>query len=106
MPIYTLGVGSTQRRQRNVRLDRIEGRNNGKGYELMSSGQLAPALEIFKLNTMIAPESSNAWDSLAECYFKMKSFDDSLRCYRKSLELNPQNDNAERMIARMETERQ
>jgi len=88
-----------------VSLDRTESRNNGRGYELMSAGKLAPALEIFKLNTMIAPESSNAWDSLAECYLKMKSFDDSLRCYRKSLELNPQNDNAKEMIARIETER-
>ena len=88
-----------------VSLDQTEARNNGKGYELMSAGQLGPALEVFKLNTMISPESSNAWDSLAECCFKMKSFDDSLKYYRKSLELNPQNDNAKRMIARIETER-
>jgi hypothetical protein len=85
-------------------LDQVEFRNNGKGYELMSAGRLGPALEVFNLNTLISPDSWNAWDSLAECYLNMKRFDDSLKYYKKSLELNPDNDNARRMMERIRQE--
>ena len=84
-----------------VNLDRIENFNNNRGYELMSAGQLDAALEVFKLNTLISPDSANAWDSLAECYLNMKRYDSSRKYYEKSLELNPENDNARRMLERL-----
>lgn len=73
-------------------------RVNSKGYELMSAGKLEPALEVFKLNTMLFPDNWNVWDSLAECYFKMKRYDLAKKNYEKSLKLNPDNANAKKML--------
>jgi Flp pilus assembly protein TadD len=67
----------------------------------MSAGKLAAALEVFKLNTLISPESSNAWDSLAECYLNMEEYDLARKYYEQSLELNPANSNATMMLKRI-----
>ena len=87
-----------------VSLSRLEFSNNGRGYELMSAGELDTAQELFKLNTMIAPESWNAWDSLAECYLNMKRYDLARQYYERSLELNGENGNAKSMLERIEKE--
>jgi hypothetical protein len=79
-------------------------RVNSKGYELMSAGKLEPALEVFKLNTLIFRNSWNVWDSLAECYYKMKKFDLSIKYYERSLKLNPNNENGKKMIDRIKKE--
>ncbi|MFC2171740.1 alpha/beta hydrolase domain-containing protein [Acidobacteriota bacterium] len=74
---------------------------NMKGYELMGSGQLASALELFRLNTILVPDNGNVWDSMAECYFILKDYKQSLAYYQKSLELDPENTNAVTMIERI-----
>ncbi len=79
-------------------------RVNTKGYELMSTDQLKQALEVFKLNTLIFSNNWNVWDSLAECYFKMRKLELSLKYYEKSLKLNPDNDNGKKMIERIKQE--
>lgn len=73
-------------------------RMNSKGYELMKDGKLELALEVFKLNSMIFGRDYNVWDSLAECYFKMEKYDLSKKYYERSLKLNPDNTNAEKML--------
>jgi tetratricopeptide (TPR) repeat protein len=78
--------------------------NNGKAYALMSSGNLEAALEVFKLNTMIAPDSWNVWDSLGECCFNMGRFDEAKQHYQKSLDLNPDNENGKGMLQRIRQE--
>ncbi len=88
-----------------ISLDRLEYSNNGRGYQLMSAGRLDEALELFKLNTLIAPESSNVWDSLAECYYIQAEYDLSVTYYKKSLELDPDNSNAVMMLKRIRGER-
>jgi cytochrome c-type biogenesis protein CcmH/NrfG len=47
---------------------------------------------------MLFPNSSNVWDSLGEYSYNMKKFNLSLRYYKKSLELNPDNENGKQMI--------
>jgi len=79
----------------------LERSTNSKGYALMEKGDLDRAQRAFVLNTMLFPGSSNAWDSLGECLYNMKKPDLSLQYYKKSLELNPDNDNAKRMIERI-----
>jgi tetratricopeptide (TPR) repeat protein len=39
---------------------------NALGYRLMQTGKLKDALEVFKLNVELYPESANVYDSLAE----------------------------------------
>lgn len=75
---------------------------NVRGYELMGSGDPAGAERLFLLNTRLYPEDANAWDSLAECYFNQERWQESRDGYEKSLAYGPGNDNARRMLARIE----
>ncbi len=77
-------------------------RVNSKGYDLMLAGKLESALEVFKLNSMLFPNFWNVWDSLAECYFKMKRYDLAQKHYKRSLDLNPDNANAKKMLKEIE----
>ena len=72
-----------------------EGLVNVMGYEMLYSEQdVDKAIELLTLNTVNYPESFNVYDSLAEAY--MVNGDESLAIanYEKSLELNPNNQNA------------
>jgi len=64
------------------------------GYVWMNEGHIPEAVEIFKLYVEAYPESSNAYDSLAEAYMKNGDTEKAIQNYRKSLELNPDNNNA------------
>jgi len=68
------------------------------GYSLLWENKITDALEIFKL---IVNEfgSANSYDSLGEAYLKNGNPALSLANYKKSLELNPDNFNAEDQIA-------
>jgi tetratricopeptide (TPR) repeat protein len=77
---------------------------NNRGYALLQGMDLDRAFQVFKLNTMLFPDSFNVWDSLGECCYGMKKFDLSLRYYRKSMEINPENENGKQMIARIKEE--
>ena len=82
----------------------LEGSVNSKGYALLQNGDLERALQVFALNTMLFPDSFNAWDSLGECSYKMKRLSLSLQSYKKSIELNPDNENGKQMIDRIKAE--
>jgi len=71
-----------------------EGEINSIGYDLMQKNKLVPAINIFKLNIKYRPNSWNVYDSLADAYFKDKKNDKAKINYKKSLELNPNNQNA------------
>ncbi len=75
---------------------------NSTGYRLMGAGNLEAALEIFKLNVELYPESANVYDSLGEAYLKIGDKKNAARNYEKSLELNPQNSNAKEVLKRLE----
>jgi len=74
---------------------------NFLGYQLMGINKMEEAIEIFKLNVEAYPESFNVWDSLGEAYMKIDDYELAIKNYKKSLELNPQNKNAEIRIKRM-----
>jgi len=74
---------------------------NDFGYELMSIGLLKEAIEIFKLNTINFPESSNAYDSLAEAYLSNTNTPLALLNYKKSLALDENNVGARVVIERL-----
>ena len=62
---------------------------NMLGYKLLGDEQTREAVEIFKLNVEIYPNSSNAHDSLGEVYKTQGDRELSIRHYRRALELNP-----------------
>jgi len=83
----------------------LEDSVNDKGYVLMQNGELERAFQVFTLNTMLFPNSFNVWDSLGECGYNMKKLDLSLQYYKKSLELNPDNEKGKHMIERIMREK-
>ncbi|MEW6364943.1 MAG: MBL fold metallo-hydrolase [Acidobacteriota bacterium] len=75
---------------------------NRLGYQLLSQNRTKEAIEIFRANVEAFPESWNVYDSLAEACMTDNQKDLAVRYYRKSLELNPENNNAKEMLKRME----
>jgi tetratricopeptide (TPR) repeat protein len=75
---------------------------NNYGYELLRKKEFARAIRVFQLNTKAFPNSSNAFDSLGEGYMLAGNRKEAIANYHKSLELNPGNDNARKMLADLE----
>ncbi len=67
---------------------------NGIGYELMSSGKVEAAAKVFKLNIDAFPKSSNVYDSYAEALMNLGKDEQAIENYKKSVELNPNNQSA------------
>ena len=67
---------------------------NAWGYRLRGQGRQAQALEIFKLNAVLFPQSANTYDSLADAYEGLGEQSLAIDNYRRSLALNPKNRNA------------
>ena len=77
---------------------------NRLGYRLLQMRKIADAIEIFKLNVEMYPQSSNAYDSLGEAYRAHGDKDLAVTNYKKSLELNPKNTNATAKLAALANE--
>ncbi|UCE24099.1 MAG: hypothetical protein JSU74_12505 [Candidatus Zixiibacteriota bacterium] len=75
---------------------------NAIGYYLLNEEQYAEAIEVFELNVEEFPESFNVYDSYAEALMKSGDIDNAIINYGKSLELNPENDNARQMLEALE----
>lgn len=71
---------------------------NKLGYDFLNSGKMAQALETFHINTELFPQSYNTFDSYGEALLKLDQKDKALMMYKKSVELNPDNENGKKMI--------
>ena len=71
---------------------------NEAGYDLLGQGGIPQAIEVFLLNTSLFPNSSNAFDSLGEGYWWLGDNEAAIGAYKRSLELDPGNGNAEDVI--------
>jgi CubicO group peptidase (beta-lactamase class C family) len=76
-----------------------EGTVNGIGYSMLNADRIDDAIAFFELNTQEHPQSSNSWDSLAEAHMKAGGLEKAIDSYRRSLELDETNRNAEQRIA-------
>lgn len=74
---------------------------NNLGYRLIQKDRLKDAIEVFKLNTEAYPQAFNTYDSLAEAYMLNGDKELAVQNYKKSLELNPKNTNAVRMLEKL-----
>ncbi len=81
-----------------------ENRLNRKAYNILSENNLELAKSIFKVNTVLYPNSSNVYDSYAEVCMMNKEYDLAIINYQKSFEMDPQNQNAQNMIDKMKSE--
>ncbi|MEL0651525.1 alpha/beta fold hydrolase [Algibacter sp. TI.3.09] len=75
-----------------------EGDLNEWAYALLRGGALDKALQIFKLNIMLFPDSWNAYDSYGEALLQSDKKVEAIEAYEKSIELNPENENAKTML--------
>ena len=71
------------------------------GYRLIHMRKFADAITIFKLSVETYPESYNTWDSLAEAYMDNGDRQLAIVNYQKSLQINPGNTNAVRMLKQL-----
>jgi tetratricopeptide (TPR) repeat protein len=62
---------------------------NGYGYQLLAQNENDKAIEVFLTNTQRFPKSANAWDSLGEGYAIKNDKENAVKCFKKSLSLNP-----------------
>jgi CubicO group peptidase (beta-lactamase class C family) len=76
---------------------------NDWAYRMLNGGgKKREALEIFKLNVFLYPESANVYDSVAEAFEANGEFALAVKNYRRSLELDPGNKNAARHLKRLD----
>ena len=66
---------------------------NDMGYQLMGSDKVEEASKVFELIIEAFPKSSNAYDSYGEALMTLGKNDLAIKNYRKSVELNPNNQN-------------
>lgn len=74
---------------------------NEAGYFLLGEGLVAEAIRIFQLNVEAYPESGNVYDSLGEAFMEAGERELAIENYEKSLEIDPGNTNATRMLERL-----
>jgi putative CocE/NonD family hydrolase len=62
---------------------------NNLGYRLLNQKRIKDAIEIFKLNIEVFPNSVNPYDSLAEGYLNDGDVENAVKFYNKALEKDP-----------------
>lgn len=63
--------------------------------------ELDKALEVFKLTTILFPDSFNAYDSYGEALLKANRKAEAIEMYEKSIELNPENENGKKVLLQL-----
>lgn len=72
------------------------------GYRLLQADNAVDAAEVFKLSTEVFPDRDNPYDSYAEALMTLGKNEEAIKNYKKSLELNPNNNNAVEMLKKLE----
>jgi imidazolonepropionase-like amidohydrolase len=73
----------------------------GLGYDLWKAERIKDAIEIFRLNVVAYPRSSDAYYCLGEAYMEDGDKENAIVSFRKSLELDPQNKYAAEMLKKL-----
>jgi len=74
---------------------------NALGYRFLEQKKIKKAIAVFKINVDAYPESFNAFDSLGEAYMENGNIEQAILNYRKSLELNPNNEAGRKMLHKL-----
>jgi len=67
---------------------------NGLGYQFIFADQFSEAIIVFKMNIEAYPKAWNVYDSMGEAYMYNKEKKKAIKFYKKSFEINPDNENA------------
>ena len=74
---------------------------NIAGYDLLAAKKIKEAIEVFKLNVKLHPDSWNVYDSLGEAYAADGNKKDAIANYEKSIQLNPNNQNGKDLVVKL-----
>jgi tetratricopeptide (TPR) repeat protein len=84
-----------------------EGHVNNMGYMMLYMVKdVKKAFEFFEYNISNFPKSANVYDSLAEAYMVKGHKAQAIKNYKKSLKLDPNNQNAARMIRELKEKKE
>ena len=72
-----------------IHYDFVENEFTELGYRLIQQGKFAEAIEVYKMNIELFPNSVNTYESLGESYIITGNYDFALENYRKALQLDP-----------------
>ncbi|SHE74906.1 serine hydrolase [Pedobacter caeni] len=72
------------------------------GYRLLRIKEIKKAIDLFKVNAFLYPEESDVYDSLGEAYLADGDKKLGKENYLKALKLNPNNDNAAKIVKSLE----
>lgn len=71
---------------------------NNLAYSYLNKKKYKAAIQLFTMNTIAFPNSWNAYDSLAEAYLKNGNKKEAIKNYKKSITLNPENENGKKVL--------
>lgn len=74
---------------------------NSVSYKLLLTDRSDAAAEVLRLGITVFPEAFNLYDSYGEVLRTLGKEEASIANYKKSLELNPNNENAKRVLIEM-----
>ncbi|WP_316820336.1 serine hydrolase [Pedobacter gandavensis] len=77
---------------------------NNQGYNLLHAKKIDKSIAVFRINTLLYPNSGNAYDSLGEAYLAHGDKKLAKENYEKALKLNPGNENAAKIVKSLTTE--
>ena len=75
------------------------------GYRYLQQGNAEYAADIFKLSIDMFPDKDNPYDSYAEAMMTLGKNDEAIANYKKSLKMNPNNNNAKKMLKILNAEK-
>lgn len=78
--------------------DFSEGQLNQFGYYYLAKDDIEKAIAIFKINVDAFPNAFNVYDSYGEALLKQGAREEAIENYRKSIKLNPGNENAFKVL--------
>jgi len=79
----------------------VEQHLNEAGYTLLADGKAQDAIEIFRTNVRLNPQSWNVYDSLGEALAAAGQTAEAIENYAKSVEINPQNEAGRAALAKL-----
>jgi tetratricopeptide (TPR) repeat protein len=79
---------------------------NSLGYAEMRSKNFDLAINFFKINAELYPESSNVYDSLGEAYMRKGDTIQAIANFEKSLEIDSANSRAKRYLKRLQKKKE
>ncbi|MGG6231171.1 tetratricopeptide repeat protein [Tenacibaculum sp. SDUM215027] len=74
---------------------------NRLGYQYLRKDEFKNAINIFKINIELYPNSSNTYDSTGDAYAKMKDTIKAIEYYKKALAINPENRSSKRGLEKL-----